>query len=1036
VKRISWTIIAALVATLFLPVSAAQAGTTTEACVSGSAILSYPRPMAIDQSGNLFFVDQNNFVIRKVLRGSRSVVNVTFDDSSVAGRALKNELQSYRGGNMRLGLDASGNLFIAVDSGWNLVNFVFKLAPSGIVSVVAGTGTDGYTGDGGLATAAKIHDPSGLAVDDSGNIYISDNSENVIRKINASDGKINTVVGPGATFPELINPGSLAIDSTGQLFIATGNGLILKRTVAGNVSIFAGSEGSPISARKIAVGGNGTVSFLNGNAIYQINSSTKVITKIAGDGGSDYPGNSLEHRLGTPHSIAVDTSGNIYVSDSNQFLIKKIDPLTLTISNYAGVPRFVSTGYRYIPTDGTKATYANYRYTHGLAASSNGDIYFSSSDNYNTVVKASKSTGLITNIAGDLTGNGGFTADGATAAGAKLDNPGSVAIDALGNVYFLDLGNNRLRKIKVSDGKIITIAGTGTSGYSASDVSAASSPITSGESDKIAVDSLGNVYLTDNTNHVIRKITAGANPTISNIASGIAVITGLSVDSVNNFLYFSTESAIKKINISSSSPTVTSVATLTTHFVRALAIDPATQTLYYANESPQNTRTIGKILNASTSQTTLLAGPTSLVAGGGSTGYVSAGAPATSVRLGSQIELAFSSGTSTLYVGHEFNGEEGQWGAGYHAINVSAGTISTFAGVPLDGPAPLCVEYEVVPTITAGNNGAQAAAIPATASSAVFSSPSILNTTLKFTSTSATASATVTPVSSNPASSTATPFQIKGSTKIVDIQVTGITGPVAVCLDGAPTDSIFHFTGGAWVELPGKSYANGQVCGVTSSFSPFTAAEPAVVVGGGSGGSSGSDLPGLVPTFSAASSLDYRFTVKVANYDSAYTYTVTASPGTATISSTGLVTVTNLGLDANTTVTVTTTRTGYQSASASIGGRSQVAAMVPSDMPVVTTTATSIMCTMGVYSAKPTSAAFSLFVDGKHVSTSFSSTGEYLPDWIIPWATSSTITRTASLTSASWTLSDAYKGKAVTCTTLAYSKNAIGFTSSKAITAP
>ena len=285
---------------------------------------------------------------------------------------------------------------------------------------------------------------------------------------------------------------------------------------------------------------------------------------------------------------------------------------------------------------------------------------------------------------------------------------------------------------------------------------------------------------------------------------------------------------------------------------------------------------------------------------------------------------------------------------------------------------------------------------------------------------------TVLPMTSNPAPVSATPFTLSGTTKIVEIQVSGsIIGPVTVCLDGKSTDDLYHFTDGAWVDLPARTYANGQVCGVTSSFSPFVAAEPAVT-----------DLPGLVPTFSSASSLDYRFTVKVANFDPEFTYTVTASPGTATISSTGLVTVTNLGLDASTTVTVTTTRTGYQSASASIGGRSQVAAMIPSDKPVVTTTATSIMCTMGVYSAKPTSAAFSLFVDGKHVSTSFSSTGEYLPDWIIPWATSSTITRTASLTSASWTMNDAYKGKAVTCTTLAYSKNAIGFTSSKAITAP
>jgi hypothetical protein len=91
---------------------------------------------------------------------------------------------------------------------------------------------------------------------------------------------------------------------------------------------------------------------------------------------------------------------------------------------------------------------------------------------------------------------------------------------------------------------------------------------------------------------------------------------------------------------------------------------------------------------------------------------------------------------------------------------------------------------------------------------------------------------------------------------------------------------------------------------------------------------------------------------------------------------------------------------------------------------------------MGTYSATPTSSVFSLFVDGMHISTIFSTVGEYLPAWIVPWATSNTITRTATLTSATWAMSDAYKGKSVTCTTLAYSKNAIGLTSSKAITAP
>ena len=105
--------------------------------------------------------------------------------------------------------------------------------------------------------------------------------------------------------------------------------------------------------------------------------------------------------------------------------------------------------------------------------------------------------------------------------------------------------------------------------------------------------------------------------------------------------------------------------------------------------------------------------------------------------------------------------------------------------------------------------------------------------------------------------------------------------------------------------------------------------------------------------------------------------------------------------------------------------------MVPTNKPTVTISSTSIMCTMGSYSATPTSSIFSLYVDGIHVATDFSATGEYLPDWIVPWATPSTITRTATLTSATWAMRDSYKGKAITCSTIAYSKNAIGTTLSE-----
>ena len=234
--------------------------------------------------------------------------------------------------------------------------------------------------------------------------------------------------------------------------------------------------------------------------------------------------------------------------------------------------------------------------------------------------------------------------------------------------------------------------------------------------------------------------------------------------------------------------------------------------------------------------------------------------------------------------------------------------------------------------------GVKTAEIPATAAL-----PAI---TLNFGGTAPTA-VTVAPIA-NPATPTTTPFKILGSTKIVDITPTGtFNGSATVCLDGDPTDSLFHFTGGEWVELPGLSYVNGQVCGVTTSFSPFAAAQPA----------------GAAP-----------------------------APVTPP--------------------------------------------MLPTDKPAVTLTSSSIMCVMGTHSQTPTSAVFSLFVDGEHISTNFSAVGEYLPSWIIPWAAAGTITRTASLTSATWAMRDAYKGKKVTCTTLAYSAHATGLTSSDGVTAP
>jgi hypothetical protein len=165
------------------------------------------------------------------------------------------------------------------------------------------------------------------------------------------------------------------------------------------------------------------------------------------------------------------------------------------------------------------------------------------------------------------------------------------------------------------------------------------------------------------------------------------------------------------------------------------------------------------------------------------------------------------------------------------SLNTGSPGATNIGGSSVPSFKPGC---NIVPqaAISVGSTpNSQVAAIPSGATQAVIPATAALPAiTLNFGGTAPTA-VTVAPVASNPAAPASTPFKILGSTKIVDITPTGtFNGSATVCLDGLSTDSIFHFTGGQWVELPGKTYANGQVCGVTTSFSPFAAAEPQAIV--------------------------------------------------------------------------------------------------------------------------------------------------------------------------------------------------------------
>ncbi len=295
----------------------------------------------MDASGNLYIAEQANNRIRKIsASGIISTVagNGSFGFSGDDGVATSASLYYPT----HVAVDASGNLYIA-DQGNNRIR---KVSPSGIISTVAGNGSAGFSGDGGLATAASLYRPQGVAVDALGNLYIADISNQRIRKVNTS-GIISTVAGIGsfgfsgdggsATAASLHNPSGVAVDASGNLYIA---------------------DYSNYRIRKVNT--SGIISTVAGNSSYG----------FSGDGGS-----ATAARLNNPIGVAVDASGNLYIADENNNRIRKVSPSGI-ISTVAG------NGISGFSGDGGAATAASLNYPRGVVVDGSGNLYIADKDNY------------------------------------------------------------------------------------------------------------------------------------------------------------------------------------------------------------------------------------------------------------------------------------------------------------------------------------------------------------------------------------------------------------------------------------------------------------------------------------------------------------------------------------------------------------------------------------------------------------------------------------------------------------------------------
>ncbi len=342
------------------------------------------------------------------------------------------------------------------------VQLSVSLAPvTGIIMTVAGDNVEGYTGNGGPAIAAELFNPAGVAVDPQGNLYIADESNNVIRRVSSSNTAISLFAGNGtsgysgdngaATSASLQDPEGLAVDSQGNVYIAdTMNNVIRKvntsgtiTTVAGNGTWgYSGDGGSALSAQlyrptAVAVDHSGNIfiaDWANGR-IREVNTSG-IIATIAGGGtqtGGTYTGPATSAQL-APRGVAVDSSGNVYIADGTNEIIRKVT--SGTISTVAGNGTVGYSG------DGGPATSASLNYPTAIAVDAGGNLYIADSDN--NVIRKVSTYGIISTA-----GNGtqGYAGDGGEAPLAELARPSAVALDATANLYIADTSNNTVRAV-------------------------------------------------------------------------------------------------------------------------------------------------------------------------------------------------------------------------------------------------------------------------------------------------------------------------------------------------------------------------------------------------------------------------------------------------------------------------------------------------------------------------------------------------------------------------------------------------------------